>query len=99
MTDSPQRRILCGKANRSEREFKFYFQSDFHGANATPSTTPSTALSSPPQAQRICFKILPNIGLAVPGAVAMEATSISSFPPPNMVTGLMNSTFHYGPPN
>lgn len=29
----------------------------------------------------------------------MEATSISSFPPSNMVTGLMNRTFHYGPPN
>lgn len=51
----------------------------------------------PPQVQQICFKILPNIDLPVTGSVAMEATLISSFPPSNMVTGLMNSTFHYGP--
>lgn len=51
-----------------------------------------------PQAQWICLKILPSIELTVPGTVAMEATLISSFPPPNVVTGLMNSTFHYGIP-
>lgn len=72
-----------------------YFQKDFQYANTTSISPLHTVLSY--QARRICFKILPNTELTVPGAVAMEATLISSFPPPNMVTGLMNSTFHYGP--
>lgn len=87
-------RLMCAKAKRSEEVFNFYFQRDFHCANETPSTPLPLHIVISPQAWRICFQILPNIGLTVPGTVAMEATSISSFPLPNMVTGLMNSTFH-----
>lgn len=69
------------KPEDQERNSNLISSGIFYRENATPSTPPSSrhiVISS--EVKQICFKILPNIGLS--GTVAMEATSISSSPPP-----------------
>lgn len=77
------------------RGVQILFPKGFSLCKCNSFNTPSLHIVISPQAQRICFEILPNIELS-PRHGCHGGHSISSFPPPNMVTGFMNSTFHYG---